>query len=102
MGVRHTIPLILLRDDIVEGLEIVELNGWKVCPFRVRLESGPKLPFAGMSRGGDQTSRALFGGLTPFVFLHDSWNQEACDGEPLSWDSPSSDAVVRWTELNRR
>ncbi len=27
---------------------------------------------------------------------------EACDGEPLSWDSLSWDAVVRWTELNRR
>jgi hypothetical protein len=81
MFVRHTVPLIFLRDDIVEGLEVVELNDWNVCPFRVRLESGPKLPFAGMSRGGNKTSRALFGFLTPFVFLHDSWNRE---GEPLT------------------
>ena len=76
---RHSVPLVFLRNDIVKGLEIVELNSWEICPFRFRLESGPKLPFAGMSRGGDQTSLALFGFLTPFVFLHDSWSLEVCD-----------------------
>ena len=68
-----------------EGFEIVERNDRKLGPFRVRLESGPNLPFTGVSRGGDQPSRALVGGLTPFVFLHDSWSREACDlVEPLT------------------
>lgn len=68
----NAVALIFVRHDFVEGFEIVEVNGWKFCPLRFRFQARPKLPFAGVSRGGNQTSLAIFGGLTPFVFLHDS------------------------------
>ena len=76
VAVRHTVTLILVRDDFQQRLEIVELDSWKLCPFRFRLETRPQLPFAGMTSGGHQTRLALFGFLTPFVFLHASTNSE--------------------------
>ena len=67
----HAIALILLPKNFSQGFEIVERNDRKLGPFRVRLQSGLKLPFAGVLRDPDQTDHAFVGVFTPFVFLHD-------------------------------
>ncbi len=79
--VRHAIALILFHENFSQHFELVERNIWKLGPFHVRLESGPELPFAGVSRNADKTDQAFVGVLTPFVFLHGLWSREFCDAE---------------------
>lgn len=71
VAIRHTVASILFRNDVMQGLKILERNHRKVGPFRFGFESGSKLPFTGVVQRRYEPSFAFLGGLTPFVFLHD-------------------------------